>query len=87
MSDTQCMKDSAPMKVLGRRVPSRGGIVAAADFLDLVIQLRRGKPFIPNGLHKFRTFEEAQSWSMEMMTRRSSPAPQASAISSPSAKT
>ena len=58
------------MKVLGRRVPSRGGIEAAADFLDLVIQLRRGKPFIPKGLHKFRTFEEAEAWSMEMMTRK-----------------
>jgi hypothetical protein len=81
------MKDVLPMKILGRRAPSRGGIVAAADFLDLVIRLRRGKPFIPKGLHKFRTFEEAQSWSMEMMTRRSSPDPQASRTSSPSAKT
>jgi len=74
------------MKVLGRRKTSRRGIVAAADFLDLVIQLRRGKPFIPRGLHKFRTFEEAQAWSIEMMARRSSPAPQAFMTSSPSAK-
>lgn len=81
------MENALPMKVLGRRVPSRGGIVAAAGFLDLVIRLRRGKPFIPKGLHKFRTFEEAQSWSMEMMARPSSPAPQASPTSSPSAKT
>jgi hypothetical protein len=76
------MEDRLSMKVLGRRKPSRGGIVAAADFLDLVIQLRRGKPFIPKGLHKFRTFEEAQAWSIEMMARRPSPAPQASATSS-----
>jgi hypothetical protein len=73
------MQDILPMKVLGCRIPSRGGIVSAADFLDLVIQLRRGKPFIPRGLHRFRTFEEAEAWSMEMMARRSNPAPQVSA--------
>jgi hypothetical protein len=61
------------MKVLGRRRPSRGGLVAAAPFLDLVIRLRSGRPFIPKGIHRFRSFEESAAWSMQMMTARSNP--------------
>lgn len=59
------------MKVLGRRRPSRGGLAAASPFLDLVIRLQEGKPFIPRGVHRFRTFEESEEWSMKMRTRRS----------------
>lgn len=58
------------MKVVGRRIPSHGGVAAAARFLDLVIRLRGDKPFIPKGVHRFRSFEESQDWSLAMMTRR-----------------
>lgn len=60
------------MKVLGRRRPSRGGLEAAAPLLDLVIRLRGSKPFIPKGVHRFKTFEESEAWSIRMMARRSS---------------
>ena len=70
------MHDAAwTIKILGRRAPPRGGILAAAAFLDLVIRLRGRRPFIPKGLHRFRTFEESQTWSIQMMARRSRPAP------------
>jgi hypothetical protein len=65
--------DARSMKVLGRRRPSRGGLVAAAPFLDLVIRLRSGRPFIPKGFHRFRSVEESAAWSMQMMTARSNP--------------
>jgi hypothetical protein len=64
------------MKVLGRRRPGRGGLLAAAPFLDLVIRLRGEKPFIPRGVHRFRTFEESEEWSTRMMARRSRRGPQ-----------
>jgi len=57
------------MKVVGRRKPGRGGVVAAAGFLDLVIALRGNKPYIPKGVHRFRTVEESRAWTLKMLTR------------------
>lgn len=70
--------DDAPepaMKVVGRRRLGRGGLLQAAPFLDLVIRLRGQKPFIPRGVHRFRSFEESEEWSMRMMARPSKPVP------------
>ena len=65
---------SAPsVKVLGQRTPSRGGLEAAAPFLDLAIRLRRDRPFIPRGVHRFQSFEESAAWSIQMMARRRKP--------------
>lgn len=61
------------IKVLGRRHRSRGGILAAAPFLDLAIRLRRDRPFIPKGVHRFHSFEESVAWSIRMMARRRKP--------------
>ena len=74
MSQTQ---DPLPTKTIGRRAPARGDLVSAAGFLDLVIRLRVGKPFIPVGVHRFRSFEESQAWSLKMMARRSKRDPRA----------
>jgi len=65
--------DSAPegIKVVGRRKPASGP-AAVEGFLRLVRDLRAGQPFIPRGVYRFRSFEEAQEWSMKMMARRSS---------------
>ena len=65
------MAGQGAIKVVGRRMPSRGGLTAVAPFLDLVIRLRGDKPFIPRGVHRFRTFEESQAWSLKMMARPS----------------
>ena len=58
------------MKTIGTRVQKRGDLASANGFLKLVIALRGNKPFIPRGVHRFRSFEEAQSWSLKMMTRK-----------------
>ncbi len=63
------MSSKGKIKVVGRRSPSRGGLVAAAPFLELVIRLRANKPFIPKGVHRFKSFEESDAWSMKMMAR------------------
>ena len=59
------------MKVVGHRKPATGP-EAAAGLLRLVRDLRMGKPFIPRGVHRFKSFEEAQEWSLKMMARPSS---------------
>lgn len=63
------------MRTIGRR-RSRGGLVTAAPFLELIVALRGEKPFIPKGLHRFSTFEESQQWSITMMARKPNPARQ-----------
>ena len=58
------------MKVVGRKGGPKRGLLAAAGFLELVVALRGNKPFIPKGVHRFRSFEEADAWNLRMMTRR-----------------
>jgi len=65
--------DELPMKIVGRKGRPKGGLEAAADFLQLVIALRGSKPFIPKGVHRFKTHEEAHRWSIKMMARRANP--------------
>jgi hypothetical protein len=57
------------MKIVGRRRPSRGGIEAAAPLLQLAADLRKGKPFIPRGVWRFRSFEEKDAWTLKMLAR------------------
>jgi hypothetical protein len=56
-------------RTVGRRRPATG-LNAANNLLRLVVRLRGDKPFVPRGVHRFRSFEEAQQWSMKMMVRR-----------------
>ena len=72
--DTVCGMDesSLSMKVVGRRrAPKRRDLSYAAPLLDLAVRLRGRRPFIPKGVHVFRSFEEADQWSLRMMTRPS----------------
>lgn len=60
------------MKVVGRRKPS-SNMNVVAGIQNLLIDLRQAlglKKFIPKGVYRFKTFEEAQKWSLKMMTRR-----------------
>jgi hypothetical protein len=60
------------MKVVGRRrAPRHRDLSYAAPLLDLAVRLRDRRPFIPKGVHVFRSFEEADEWSLRMMTRPS----------------
>lgn len=57
------------MKVVGQRKPGLRGkeaLEAIDGFLKLVLKLREGKPFIPPGVYKFKTFEEMEAWRLRM---------------------
>jgi len=67
-------KDSVPqfgMRRLGRRAAA-SGLQQANALLRLVLRLRSGRPFIPKGVHRFRSFEEAQQWSIQMQAGKTS---------------
>ena len=59
------------MKILGKRRRAQGrGILAADGLMHLAVVLRGNKPFIPKGVHRFKTHEESNAWSLSMMTRQ-----------------
>lgn len=64
------------MKVVGRRGTPRVDALAIDSLQRMANELRRGRPFIPKGVFRFKTFEEADAWNLQMMTRRSHPASQ-----------
>jgi hypothetical protein len=64
--------DALPTKVLGRR-RSPAGFAGAASLLELAVALRRGRTFVPKGVHRFATFEESDAWLLAMMTRSPKP--------------
>ena len=50
--------------------------LAGIRVLELVSRLRGDKPFLPKGVHRFRSFEDSEAWSIQMMARRPKPARQ-----------
>ena len=60
------------MKVVGRRRWGKG-LVATAPLLLLNLRLRGDKPFLPKGVHRFRSFEESEEWTLTMLTRPPKP--------------
>jgi len=61
-----------PTKIVGRRRWARG-LAASAPLLRLVLQLRGSRPFLPKGVHRFRSFEESDEWTLRMLTRSRRP--------------
>ena len=59
-----------PMKVVGRKGKSKVNLETANQFLKLMRRLRGSRPFIPKGVWRFKTFEEADAWTLRMITRR-----------------
>jgi hypothetical protein len=58
------------IKVVGKREKGRTNLRSVDSFLQLVVQLRGKKPFVPKGVYRFSSFEESQQWSLKMMARR-----------------
>ncbi|MBI2606784.1 MAG: hypothetical protein HYW49_11965 [Deltaproteobacteria bacterium] len=59
------------MKTFGKRKPPHAA-TTSSRILEFVRDLRAAlgfKKFIPKGVHRFKTFEEAQAWSLKMMAR------------------
>jgi hypothetical protein len=42
----------------------------AIGFLHLMKTLRGNRPFIPKGVGRFKTFEEADAWTLRRITGR-----------------
>ncbi len=57
-------------KVVGRRRPGKVDLLTARPFFKFAASIRRPKHFIPKGIHRFQTFEEAEQWHLKMITRR-----------------
>ncbi len=57
-------------KVVGRRRPGRGDLHKAAGLFELGSTLRASKIFVPRGVYRFDTFQEADAWLLKMLTRR-----------------
>ena len=70
--NTQNEAVELPMKVIGRRRWA-SGLAASAPLLRLVLELRGGKPFLPKGVHRFRSFEESEEWTLRMLARPPKP--------------
>jgi hypothetical protein len=67
--DDETSDDSKPARIVGRRRPPEP--LAATDDKATAIAFRRAfpTPFIPRGVYRFRSHEEADRWLWEMITR------------------
>lgn len=65
-------------KVVGRRrrMRNKKALEVVGGFLKLVLKLREGKPFVPPGVYKFRTFEEMEAWRPQMILGKKPGLPQ-----------
>jgi hypothetical protein len=59
----------AKVKIIGKRKKSSLSFEDINNFLKAISALRGEKPFIPKGVYRFKTFEEAQDWTMDMITK------------------
>ena len=57
------------MKVVGRKGRPKVNALAIDDLQRLANILRNGRLFMPKGVWRFKTFEEADSWKLKMLTR------------------
>ncbi|GEM_PF-1476857 len=63
------MQDWNSQKIVGKRKPPVVDIFSLEwdDYLDLIWSLRQNNTFIPGGVYKFKTFEEANEWAGRMV--------------------
>ena len=59
----------AKVKIIGKRKEGTPSFEDINNFLKAILKLRGGKPFIPKGIFRFKTFEEAQDWTIKMITK------------------
>jgi hypothetical protein len=56
-------------KTVGRRKPYSGGLAGLQGFLEMCNRLRGDRPFLPRGVFRFKSHEEADEWTLKMLTR------------------
>ena len=57
------------MKVVGRKGHAKVDVVSIDSLQRMANELRRGRPFMPKGIWRFKSFEEADAWKLKMLTR------------------
>ncbi len=63
------------MKVVGRQGTAKVDVLAIDSMQRMVNVLQEGCPGIPKGVWRFKSFEEADQWTMKMLTRARHPVP------------
>jgi hypothetical protein len=63
------MQTRHTMRIVGRRKEPSDGLIAADNLLKTMRDLRGNRPFLPCGVYRFKTHEEADAWQMKMLTR------------------
>jgi hypothetical protein len=63
------METKPDMKILGKRKPFSGGLEGMQGFFEMMIRLRGNQPFMPRGVYRFKTHEEADEWTRKMLSR------------------
>ncbi len=60
------------MKIVGKMRRHKKGFSEELNrFFQLILEFRRDDIFIPRGVFKFRTFEEAEKWRHKMLRGKS----------------
>jgi hypothetical protein len=59
------------IKIVGRRQGFDTSPQAAATWLKTINELRGNYGICPRGVYKFKTFEEADQWMLQMLVRSS----------------
>ncbi len=57
------------VKIVGNRTMKNLGLKDLAVLQRLMVKLRGNRPFIPKGVYRFKTFEEAEEWTIKMLSR------------------
>lgn len=56
------------MKIVGKTIRHKKGFSEELNkFFQLVVEFRKDKVFIPRGIFRFKTFEEAEKWRHKML--------------------
>ena len=63
--------DEKNIKIVGRRKGFDTSLPAAEDWLKSINKLRGQHGICPRGVYKFKTFEEADQWMLQMLVRSS----------------
>ena len=61
------------IKVVGRKARPRVDVTTIDALQRMANELRNGRPFIPKGIWRFKSYEEADAWKLRMLTRPWSP--------------
>jgi hypothetical protein len=64
------------MKVVGRPGKPKVDLQAIDSLQRAANVLRAGQPFMPKGVWRFKSFDEADAWKLKMLTRPRNPGSQ-----------